>query len=68
MTIQTINPKINIAITEFDLKEAFKYREDELYQLQDFVAQHVDEEKYNSILDVNFNGEGVFDLPENWIY
>jgi hypothetical protein len=66
--IESRFPVKSIALKEFNLKEAFKYRDDEISHLKE---QHIDQLKHDasqSILNVTFDTCEALWLPSGWVY
>jgi hypothetical protein len=66
--IESRRPQKIISIAQFDLKEAFKYREDEWTHLSEWHIDTIDKTKWKSIEDVVFNRCHGMELPEDWLY
>jgi len=68
LVIEKVKPRKNIAIDQFDLIEAFKYRELESSHLSGWHIDKIDETEANTILEIEINKcKGIF-LPKDWIY
>ncbi|HEY9049068.1 MAG TPA: hypothetical protein VIN08_24375, partial [Ohtaekwangia sp.] len=66
--IESRKPLKRVSISEFDLKEAFKYREDERSHLAEWHVDPLDKSKWKSIDDAIFQSCQGMDLPEDWVY
>lgn len=61
-------PAVRISIDEFDLRKAFKHREDEWRHLAEWHIDTIDKSKWKSIDEVEFEKCQGMDLPEDWVY
>ncbi len=66
--IERRKPKLSILIEDFDLRIAFKYREEEWMHLTDWHLDRIDKTKWSSIEEVEFSRCQGIDLPEDWTY
>lgn len=66
--IERRKPKLPILIEDFDLRIAFKYREEEWMHLTDWHLDRIDKTKWSSIEEVEFSRCQGIDLPEDWTY
>ncbi len=66
--IETRKPQKRVSISDFDLKVAFKYREEEQNHLAEWHIDTIDKTKWKSIDDVVFTRCHGMDLPEDWLY
>jgi len=66
--IETRKPQKRVSIVNFDLREAFKYREDEWTHLAESHIDTLDKSRWKSIKDVVFQPCQGMDLPEDWVY
>jgi hypothetical protein len=66
--IETRVPKVRITIDQFDLKEAFKYREEQRIHLGDWHIDRIDESKWKSVMEVTFEPCRGMNLPDDWMY
>jgi hypothetical protein len=66
--IETKKPRKKITINNFNLKAAFKYREDEWSHLSDWHINRIDKTKWSTIEEVKFGTCQGIELPDDWIY
>lgn len=66
--IETRKPRKGISIGDFDLKIAFRYRDEERSHLTESHIHWIDKTKWSSIKDVTFSKCQGIDLPDDWIY
>ncbi|WP_320020393.1 hypothetical protein [Labilibaculum manganireducens] len=68
LVIEKIKPKKNISIDQFNLIEAFRYREIEIGHLSEWHIDRIDETTEKSILEVKLDNCNGILLPKDWIY
>jgi hypothetical protein len=66
--IETVKPRVSVKLSDFDLTEAFKFRDNEIDHLLTYHLNKVKKQKNKTVLDVNFNTCDGLKLPTNWMY
>jgi hypothetical protein len=66
--IETKRPTKRISIKDFDLKIACKYREEEVTHLSEWHLDRIDESKWGSIEEVQFEKCRGVEVPADWLY
>lgn len=66
--IEDRKPKKRVSIDQFDLKEAFRYRQTEWIHLAEWHVDKIDKSNAKSVWDVNFQKCDAMRLPDGWSY